>query len=97
MVPLLGVHGFVLANCINMISRISYSSWYIAKFVQAQQAQFLQEQESTTSDKPYRFCEPIKSLLPLLRLMLPSVREASVLALSLVVTILSEVSDNDTN
>ncbi|TPP59426.1 Protein RFT1 protein, partial [Fasciola gigantica] len=77
MVPWLGVHGFVLANCINMISRISYSCWYIWKFVQFQQGQSSQEQEPTTSERQINaFSAPLKSFSPLLRLMLPSLKES---------------------
>ncbi|VDP74763.1 unnamed protein product [Echinostoma caproni] len=89
-VPKLGVHGFVLANCINMISRISYSCWFIRHYLQRQKNIALKDQEPTTSDATTEASHWLTTAVPLLRLMLPSLKEMIVFALSLAITVASE-------
>ncbi|TGZ59519.1 hypothetical protein CRM22_009018 [Opisthorchis felineus] len=94
-VPWLGAHGFVVANCINMFSRIAYSCYYINRFVTSTGSTSQTDECSLRSvgkdhmelenDSREAVCG-----FSLLRLMFPSVKESIVLLLSLAVTLVSE-------
>ncbi|KER29881.1 hypothetical protein T265_13284, partial [Opisthorchis viverrini] len=94
-VPWLGAHGFVVANCINMFSRIAYSCYYINRFVTSTGSTPQTDEYSLRSvgkdnkelenDSREAVCG-----FSLLQLMFPSVKESIVLLLSLAVTLVSE-------
>ncbi|KAF5399638.1 Oligosaccharidyl-lipid flippase family [Paragonimus heterotremus] len=99
-VPWMGAYGFVVANSINILSRIVYSCFYISRFVRAtcfpprdsSVPQGIDLTEVTPSDQLHLSDE---RLVPrrdfcLLRLMFPSSKEAIALALSLGITMISE-------
>ncbi|KAA3679039.1 oligosaccharide translocation protein RFT1 [Paragonimus westermani] len=100
-VPWIGAYGFVIANSINILSRIVYSCFYISRFVRATSLppprassipQDIHPTEVTPSDQSNISDE---QLVPrrdfcLLRLMFPSPKEAVALALSLAITMISE-------
>ncbi|GAA29034.2 oligosaccharidyl-lipid flippase family [Clonorchis sinensis] len=94
-VPWLGAHGFVVANCINMLSRITYSCYYINRFVtstgstpqtdECSLRSIGKDNMELESDSREAVCG-----FSLLRLMFPSVKESIALLLSLAVTLVSE-------
>ncbi|KAF7256095.1 hypothetical protein EG68_05870 [Paragonimus skrjabini miyazakii] len=99
-VPWMGAYGFVVANSINILSRIVYSCFYIRRFVRSislpprdsSVPQGIDPTEVTPSDQLHLSDE---RLVPrrdfcLLRLMFPSSKEAIALALSLGITMVSE-------
>ncbi|VDK36652.1 unnamed protein product [Taenia asiatica] len=80
LVPLCGAAGFILANCINILSRVVYSCYFISRFVHR-----VEENRDLT-------VESVKQLraFSLTRLMFPSGLQTALSLLILIVTLVSE-------
>ncbi|CAI2726014.1 unnamed protein product [Schistosoma spindalis] len=103
-VPIFNVYGFVLANCINMITRILYSVYYINKFLaKIDEPTYIEKQNNldddsscSSSDTSSTFvvlsnCKMEKfSNISLLSLMFPSYSEMCILSISLICTLISQ-------
>ncbi|KAL5968795.1 hypothetical protein TSMEX_003472 [Taenia solium] len=80
LVPLCGAAGFILANCINILSRVVYSCYFISRFVHR-----VEKNRDLT-------VESVKQLraFSLTRLMFPSGLQTALSLLILIVTLVSE-------